>query len=119
MHDFLDGDEVFQGQNSAYRGSSNRKSNQFPAGRSGGTAHKSSLGKSQEAHSPLVEVNNCNIGPDPSASNMFFDSNHGFDVDNRDSDGETDDSDIDEDPWKPLNPHEPGNLKVKPFRKGC
>ncbi|XP_020599217.1 condensin-2 complex subunit H2, partial [Phalaenopsis equestris] len=29
-----------------------------------------------------------------------------------------DDPDEDEDPWKPLNPHEPGNLKVKPFKKG-
>ncbi|PKA46722.1 Condensin-2 complex subunit H2 [Apostasia shenzhenica] len=29
-----------------------------------------------------------------------------------------DDSDEDDDPWKPLNPHEPGNLKIKPFRKG-
>jgi condensin-2 complex subunit H2 len=32
---------------------------------------------------------------------------------------DTDNSDADEDdPWKPLNPHEPGNLRVKPFRKG-
>lgn len=29
--------------------------------------------------------------------------------------GETD-SEEDEDPWKPLNPHEPGNLKIKPYR---
>lgn len=123
MHDYLDGDKVGERQNSAYRGSSTRKSSQLPAGRSGGTAHKSSLGKSQDANvnqSPWVEVNNCNIGADPSASNMFFDSNHGFGVDDRYSEpGETDDSDNDEDPWKPLNPHEPGNLIVKPFKKGC
>lgn len=29
------------------------------------------------------------------------------------------DNSDDEDSWKPLNPHEPGNLKVKPYRKGC
>jgi len=23
-----------------------------------------------------------------------------------------------EDPWKPLNPHEPGNLKIRPYRRG-
>ncbi|ONM57754.1 Condensin-2 complex subunit H2 [Zea mays] len=23
----------------------------------------------------------------------------------------------DEDPWKPLNPHEPGNLKIRPYRR--
>lgn len=123
VHDYLDGDKVGEEQDRAYRGSSTRKSSQLPTGRSGGTAQKSCFGKSQDANvnrSPLVEVNNCDIGPDPSASNMFFDSNHGFDVDDRDSDpGETDDSDNDEDPWKPLNPHGPGNLKVKPFKKGC
>ncbi|KAF3456260.1 hypothetical protein FNV43_RR00910 [Rhamnella rubrinervis] len=121
VHDYLDGDKVGEVQNSAYRGGPTRKSSQLPTGRSGGTAHKSSLGKSQDANvnqSPWVEVNNCNIGPDPSAFNTFFDSNHGFDVDDRDSEPrETDDSDNDEDPWKPLNPHEPGNLKVKQFKK--
>lgn len=28
-----------------------------------------------------------------------------------------DDSDEDDDPWKPLNPHEAGNLRIKPFKR--
>lgn len=119
----LDGDKPSKGQKSAYRSSSNRKSYQSPTRRSGGTAYKSPLGKSQDANanqSPQIEVNNCNIGHDFPTSSNFFDSNHAFDMDDRDSEpGEIDDSDNEDDPWKPLNPHEPGNLRIKPFRKGC
>ncbi|KAI7980709.1 Condensin-2 complex subunit H2 [Camellia lanceoleosa] len=28
------------------------------------------------------------------------------------------DLDDEDDPWKPLNPYEPGNLRAKPFKKG-
>ncbi|XP_015899894.3 condensin-2 complex subunit H2 isoform X2 [Ziziphus jujuba] len=120
----LDGDKPSKGQNSAYRSSSkvsNRKSNQSPTRRSGGTAFKSPLGKSQDAsanQSSWVEVNNGNIGHDFSTYSKFFDSDHGFDMDDRDSEpGEIDGSDSEDDPWKPLNPHEPGTLRIKPFRK--
>lgn len=34
------------------------------------------------------------------------------------SDGEDDSEGDDSDPWKPLNPHEPGTLRLKPFKKG-
>lgn len=34
------------------------------------------------------------------------------------SDGEDDSEGDDNDPWKPLNPHEPGTLRLKPFKKG-
>lgn len=33
-------------------------------------------------------------------------------------DADNSDLEDEDDPWKPLNPPEPGNLKVKPFRKG-
>ncbi|KAL4556618.1 hypothetical protein LXL04_039276 [Taraxacum kok-saghyz] len=45
---------------------------------------------------------------------------HDFNMDDGFSQPEAfDDDDDDEDPWKPLNPHEMGNLKVKPFKNGC
>ncbi|KAK1591031.1 hypothetical protein Q3G72_001131 [Acer saccharum] len=124
VNDFL-GDEAGKGQSGAYRGSASRKSYLSPTRRSGGTARKSSLGKNKDANlypSPRVdcsfEVRNSNMGPDPAANDNFEDNNHGFDVDDRSSEPmDLDDSDDDDDPWKPLNPHEPGNLKVKPFRK--
>lgn len=34
------------------------------------------------------------------------------------SDGGDDSEGDDDDPWKPLNPHEPGTLRIKPFKKG-
>lgn len=121
VHDYLGADGVSRGQSSANRVSSTRKSFLSPTGRSGGASHKSQ--KFQDANvnqSPLVdshfEVNGCNIGPDPPACNIFDDCTYGFDSEPRDLDESDDD---DDDPWKPLNPHEPGNLKVKPFKKGC
>ncbi|XP_061991465.1 condensin-2 complex subunit H2 isoform X2 [Rosa rugosa] len=124
VNDYLGADGVSRGQSSAYRVSSTRKSFLSPTGRSGGTAHKSQ--KSQNANvnqSPMVdshfEVNGCNIGPDPPGCNNFDDGTHGYDMDDRYSEPRDLDEldDDDDDPWKPLNPHEPGNLKVKPFKK--
>ncbi|KAM0962684.1 hypothetical protein ACFX14_021797 [Malus domestica] len=125
VNDYLSVDGVVKGQNSAYRVTSARKSHQTPR-RSGGTAHRSSLHKGQDPNinqSPIIgcsfEANNCNIGPDPPACNDFDYGTQGLDMDDRYSEPrDLDDSDDDgNDPWKPLNPHEPGNLKVKPFRK--
>lgn len=89
-----------------------RKSFQSPTGRSGGTGHKLSAQKNRDAginQSPLVnhgvESNDHGAGDDNGYFNM--ENEHAG----------SDDSDSD-DPWKPLNPHEPGNLKVKPYRKG-
>lgn len=46
-------------------------------------------------------------------------NNSEFEMDGGGYPGSENDDDSDEDdPWKPLNPHEPGNLKVKPFKKG-
>lgn len=120
VDEFFKGDKAGKGQNGSYRGSSARKSFQSPIRRSGGTARKSSLGKSLNANlnrSPRVD-NNSNVEPDPPACDNFDDNNCGFDMDDRYSEPrDLDDSDDDDDPWKPLNPHEPGNLKVKPFKK--
>lgn len=127
VNDFLEGGEAGKGQSSVRKGSTSRKSFQSPTRCSGGTAHKSSLGRNKDGNlhpSPVVncssDVNGFNVGPDPPANADFGNSNHGFDMDDNYSEprdfNKSDDED--DDPWKPLNPHEPGNLKVKPFRKG-
>ncbi|XP_050371830.1 condensin-2 complex subunit H2 isoform X2 [Argentina anserina] len=119
VDDYLGADGVSRGQSSVYRACSTRESFLSPSRRSGGTAHRSQ--KFQAINqSPLVdshfEVNGCNIGPDPPGCNTFDDGTHGYDMGDRYSEpGDLDDED--DDPWKPLNPHEPGNLKVKPFQK--
>ncbi|XP_012083980.2 condensin-2 complex subunit H2 isoform X2 [Jatropha curcas] len=126
VNNFLKGDEVGKQQNSTYRGSSVRKSFQSPTMCSGGTARKSSLGNNADTNLHHPSTADCGVGvdnhtmmKDPSAYDNFGDSNHGFDMDDRYSGpGNLEDSeDDDDDPWKPLNPHEPGSLKVKPFRK--
>lgn len=130
VRDFLKGDGADKGHNGAYRGSSLnskiRKGFQSPTRRSGGTAHKS--GKRHDANlnqSPWVncsfDVNDCNLGPDPPACDIPANSHGGFHMDDEFSEqGDLDDSDYDDDDlWKPLNPHEPGNLKAKPSKKGC
>ncbi|XWS53586.1 hypothetical protein CRYUN_Cryun10bG0014100 [Craigia yunnanensis] len=123
VDDYLKGDEASKGEHGSYRGSSRRKSFQSPTWHSGGTAHKSSLGKNKDANvnqSPKVDcsfgVNDCNMGPDHPAADTFGNVDHGFDTDDRYSEPRDLDDD-DNDPWKPLNPHEPGNLKVRPFKK--
>ncbi|OMO53612.1 Non-SMC condensin II complex, subunit H2-like protein [Corchorus capsularis] len=123
---YLKGDGVGKEEHGTHRGSSRRKSFLSPTGRSGGTARKSSQGKNKDFNvnqSPRADcsfdVNDCNMGPDPAVADDFGNEDHGFDMDDRYSEPrDLDDSDDDDnDPWKPLNPHEPGNLKVRPFRK--
>ncbi|XVF38754.1 hypothetical protein REPUB_Repub20aG0129000 [Reevesia pubescens] len=126
VDNYLKGDEAGKGEYGTHRGSSRRKSFQSPTWRSGGTAHKSSLGKNKDVNfnqSPKVDcgfgINDCNKGPDPPAADDFGNLDSGFDMDDRYSEPrDLDDLDDDDnDPWKPLNPHEPGNLKARPFRK--
>ncbi|WOK93163.1 hypothetical protein Cni_G01856 [Canna indica] len=95
-----------------------------PTARSGGTAHKSNLGKNQEIDDKISE-DNCafvvNNDPTPGShdghdypDNDTYhadEPNFGFSDDRAESDDDSDD------PWKPLNPHEPGNLKLKPFKR--
>lgn len=122
VDDFLEGDEVCKGPNDVYRGSSTRKSFQSPTRRSGGTAHKSSLAKNKDVNLPASPRVACSFdaGPNPPVNDNFGENYRGFDMDDNYSETrDFDNSDDEDDPWKPLNPHEPGNLKVKPFRKGC
>ncbi|PSR85103.1 Condensin-2 complex subunit like [Actinidia chinensis var. chinensis] len=122
-------DKAGKWQNGICRGNSmaskSRKSFQSPINRSGGATRKSSAGKNQDANlnrSPTVdhgfEFSGCNIGPDHPSWSVPDNNIHGFEMDDGYSEpGDLDDSDDEEDPWKPLNPHEPGNLRVKPFKK--
>ncbi|KAJ1443105.1 Condensin-2 complex subunit H2, C-terminal [Sesbania bispinosa] len=109
-------------QNGTDKGTSNRKNFLSPR-RSGGSAYKSSAAKNQRANSLCSPKNfsfdDKNVRPSSPASAGPDNCDFGFNMDDgchtsRDSDN----SDVDDDdPWKPLNPHEPGNLRVKPFRK--
>ncbi|CAL5337900.1 unnamed protein product [Camellia sinensis] len=124
VNNYFKGDKAGKGQNGICRGSSlaskSRKGFLSPINRSGGISHKSSAGKNQNVNldrSPPVDhglkFKDCNIGPDPPACDIP--ENYGFEMDDRYSEpGDLDDED---DPWKPLNPYEPGNLRVKPFKK--
>ncbi|KAF9677977.1 hypothetical protein SADUNF_Sadunf08G0164100 [Salix dunnii] len=124
VDDYLKADDTRKAHYGSYRGSSVCKTFQSPTRHSGGTAHKPSLGKNQDANpmQPPVagcgfQVNEYKTGPDPLVHDNF-DNNHGFDIEDTYSEPENaEDLDDDDDPWKSLNPHEPGNLKVKPFEK--
>lgn len=123
VNEFLKGSNAATTQKDINRGTSTRKSFLSPA-RSGGSARRLSAAKSQFANSNCSPKHNCsfdaeNVQPSSPASAGLNDCNYGFDMDggcdaSRDSDNSDDDND---DPWKPLNPHEQGNLRVKPFRK--
>jgi condensin-2 complex subunit H2 len=125
VNDFLKADDTRKAQYGSYRGSSTRKTFQSPTRCSGGTAYKPSFGKNRDANPMQPPVAGCGFqandyktGPDPTVHDNF-DSNHGFDMEDTHSEPDNEeDLDDDDDPWKPLNPHEPGNLKVKPFEKG-
>ncbi|XP_047962290.1 condensin-2 complex subunit H2 [Salvia hispanica] len=109
--------------------SKGRKSFLSPSRQTGGTAQKQSAKKQNDANmfqSPRVdqrfESKDCNVGHTPPACG-FADHDDGFGMGDAYSepgdfnDSDEDDDDHDHDPWKPLNPHEPGNLKVKPYKK--
>ncbi|KAH1041428.1 hypothetical protein AAZX31_09G041600 [Glycine max] len=122
VHEFLKSSKAATTQNDANRGTSARKSFLSP-GHTGGSARRLSAAKSQGANncSPKLNCgfNDENVRSSSPASAGLDDFNYGFDMDHgcdasRDSDNSDEDND---DPWKPLNPHEPGNLRVKPFRK--
>ncbi|GMH08291.1 hypothetical protein Nepgr_010131 [Nepenthes gracilis] len=99
-----------------------RKSFLSPTRHSGEMPRKSSNRKKLDntgQPSCGFEGDNCNAGPDPSDHNIPENGNYGSEIEDHyfgyaNEDGYDSDGD---DPWKPLNPHEPGNLKVKPFRK--
>ncbi|PIA44329.1 hypothetical protein AQUCO_01700137v1 [Aquilegia coerulea] len=116
------------GGNVANRGSSlrlskTRKSSfQTPTKRSGGTAHKSPFLDENLVRTPEnnhdVELNDNSIWPDIPAACGFPENDYHEDGFNDGYAEPMDESDDEDDPWKSLNPHEPGNLKIKPFKKG-
>ncbi|XP_039135245.1 condensin-2 complex subunit H2 [Dioscorea cayenensis subsp. rotundata] len=129
VNSFLNADPFEKENTAPYRGSSVRSKSPhsfYPSstGKSKGAAHLSSPSNDQDAKLNQVPVNSCNfeINNDNQWSAPHGDAS--FHQDDTWNDREPfpdvrDDSDDDsEDPWKPLNPHEPGNLKIKPFRKG-
>ncbi|XP_042517785.1 condensin-2 complex subunit H2 isoform X2 [Macadamia integrifolia] len=125
INDFLKGDQAGKQQNISNRGSSlkskGRKNFLSPTRQSVGAAHKSTFAQSQDlnnSQNPGVggnaEVNFDNVWPEPPTCNAFDGNNE---MDGGYSDHMDVQDDDDDDPWKPLNPHEPGNLKIKPFKK--
>ncbi|CAL0308975.1 unnamed protein product [Lupinus luteus] len=123
VDEFMKGSKTGIAQNAADKATLGHKNIVSPAGRSGGSAHKSSATKSQQANPNCSPKLNCsyddnNLRPNsPMSAGGLDDCNLGFNMDDGfDPSRDSDNSDSD-DPWKPLNPHEPGNLRVKPFRK--
>lgn len=126
LKDYNSGDR----QHSSHRGSSliskAHKSFLSPSRHNGGTARKSSVKKGLDNFgfaSPLGGASKNPIDdfePGPSNNGIPDHGNCGFESDDNNPHHEDfDDSDGDDDDcWKTLNPHEPGNLKVKPFKKG-
>ncbi|KAK7303764.1 hypothetical protein RJT34_14679 [Clitoria ternatea] len=122
VNEFLKGSKAGTTQNGANRGTSARTSFLSPR-RSGGSARRSSAVKSQHANFNCSPKPNCsfddlNVRPSSPAADLD-NGNFEFNMDDGcDTSWNSDNSDADhDDPWKPLNPHEPGNLRVKPFRK--
>lgn len=58
-----------------------------------------------------VNFDGCHAGSSPDNNNQDFGPEAGY----PDSDYSEDSDGVD--PWKPLNPHEPGDLKIKPFKR--
>uniref|UniRef100_A0A7N0ZZ83 Condensin-2 complex subunit H2 n=2 Tax=Kalanchoe fedtschenkoi TaxID=63787 RepID=A0A7N0ZZ83_KALFE len=66
------------------------------------------------------ETDDNDMDPGPSTCGIPPNDDFGFDINDNYSDPGDLSDDVEEeedDVWKPLNPHEPGNLKIKPFKK--
>lgn len=103
--------------------SKSRRGFHSPSNHSCGTGHKSARNNQDVDVNNLTSLvgefksNNCNIEASPPANDFPEKDGNDFGLGNEHSDfSESDDSDS-ADLWKPLNPHEPGNLKVKPYKK--
>ncbi|XP_073005673.1 condensin-2 complex subunit H2 [Typha latifolia] len=131
VHDFLQANIVGKEHVSLNRGSSVRSRTHHsviasPSGRSGGTARKSTAGKNKGINLGQNLESNFNFEVDNNCHWSGAHADHDYSDDGMCQQEEQhlgcsnamDGSDNDyDDPWKPLNPHEPGNLKIKPFRK--
>lgn len=127
VFDFLQGKCSGKENSVAHQGSSAPSKNRpnvftSPNGRSGGTGRKSAPGNVRDVD-PTEE--NPDQSPKINASQTeYIDPvDHFPDVempnpdDIEDPVDPTGDYSDDEDPWKPLNPYEPGNLKIRPYRR--
>ncbi|MCL7030226.1 hypothetical protein MKW94_008578 [Papaver nudicaule] len=111
---------------SSVRSKARKTFGQTPS-RTGGTGCRKSTQK-QDVNlekSPMIGCNHDNsFSQDPPdcsfpENDYHGDDNNDYRGDDNDAGGSMSEDDTDEDdPWKPLNPHEPGTLKVKPFKKG-
>ncbi|XP_020095468.1 condensin-2 complex subunit H2 [Ananas comosus] len=124
VDDFLQTNYVVEESVLPSRGSSVRSKgrNGFfasPTGRSGGSARKSTHKETQginldrNLEQNFDFVDNENYNRDYPDHNNFEGEQPNFGC----SSVRDDSDDEYEDPWKPLNPHEPGDLKIKPFKK--
>ncbi|KAM0942310.1 putative condensin II complex subunit H2, condensin-2 complex subunit H2 [Dioscorea sansibarensis] len=129
VNSFLNADPLEKENTAPCRGSSVRSKSQhsfYPSstGKFKGAAHLSSPCNDQDSNLNQVPVNSCNfeINNDNQWSAPYGHASFHQDDTWHDRvpfpDVRDDSDDDSEDPWKPLNPHEPGNLKFKPFRKG-
>ncbi|XP_073279681.1 condensin-2 complex subunit H2-like isoform X2 [Primulina huaijiensis] len=112
-----------KGLSNNYRGSfltsKGHKSFQSPSRRSVGTGQKLSVGKKPEAYFTQSPCNGHGFrsNEDQKGSTAYhFPDNDGI-RDDYSEPGDLSDSDNEVDPWKHLDPHESGNLIVKPYRK--
>jgi condensin-2 complex subunit H2 len=88
-----------------------------PNVRSGGTARRRTPGKVQDFPDPTDEIqpdDSQDIPVDPGSPGAYMSPPDDVDPGCPDP---CDDSD-DEDPYKSLDPHEPSNLKIKPYKRG-
>lgn len=109
-------------QPSIQRGSSMRSKhidNVFTSPTRKSTPRKSTVGKNQGVNlddilenNDMFEQNNENQWSAPNFNQNYSDEEQNFGVSGAGDDIDSDD----DDPWKPLNPHEHGNLKIKPFK---
>ncbi|VFQ61057.1 unnamed protein product [Cuscuta campestris] len=94
-----------------------RKSVNHSTRRSGGVGSQSSARKNQDPNLNMSPVINNDFSPDDHMhenNDGFYGTGYMF---SEPMDFSGSDEDDDPNPWKPLNPHEPGNLSVKPYRR--
>lgn len=130
VYKFLETNGGGEEQTAFHRASSVRSKSKHinfasPNGRFGATPRRSSLGKKQaitqngvSESNHAFEDNSDNIWSEPASNHDYpaddtcLGEEPNFGVSNDGDDSESDSDDC----WKPLNPHEPGNLKIKPFK---
>lgn len=133
VFDFLHGNNSDKENSVAHRSSSapsKSRINAFtsPNGRSGGTGRKLNPEKGQGDPDPTQENNldqsqeiNENVTQEPIGDFSLGGNDWSYDnmpPSDGAAEGPDDGDDSDEDPWRSLDPHEPGNLKIIPYRKG-